>query len=225
MEELIQQIITIDGPAGSGKSTISKNLANALGWRYLDTGALYRAVAVAADLMEIYDQESVGALAATLDIKIKTVGSLARVWLGDREITELLRTPGISQLSSTVSAYPEVRAALMGLQRQQGAGGRMVAEGRDMGTVVFPRAGLKFFLTAEPEVRAARRRLELLREGRPETPAEVLRLIMERDQADSTRPEAPLTVPEGAIIVDSTRLSLFEVETIMLGETGRIFGR
>ncbi|MDR2442329.1 MAG: (d)CMP kinase [Deltaproteobacteria bacterium] len=224
MDETNRLIITIDGPAGSGKSTLSKNVAQALGWRYLDTGAIYRAVAVAAELMDVSEPEQVVALAKTLDIKIETCDNLSRVWLGDREVTSLIRSPSISQFSSVVSSYPQVREALMWLQRQQGANGRLVTEGRDMGSVVFPMAGLKFFLTADPQIRAERRRLQLLREGRAEDLSEVLRLIIERDKADSTREIAPLSIPKGAVVIDSTAMSLFEVETIMLGEARKVFG-
>jgi cytidylate kinase len=127
-------------------------------------------------------------------------------------------------LSSKLSAIAGVRAALLGIQREQGREGRLVCEGRDMGTVVFPWAKLKFFLTADLNVRAKRRQLQLLREGRVSELAEILAGLAARDESDAGREEAPLKVPQGAVVIDSTDLSLFEAEARMLGEAARVFG-
>jgi cytidylate kinase len=217
------RIITIDGPAGSGKSTLARNLAQALGWRHLDTGAIYRAVAVSARELMVEDPEEAVLLAASLDIRLDLSGAASRVWLGEREVTGLLREPSIAGLTSKLSSLPGVRAALMEVQRRQGDAGNLVAEGRDMGTVVFPLAGLKFFLTADPKVRAARRHLQLVSDGRQADPETILASIIERDTLDSGRDDAPLRVAPGAVVIDSTAMSPFEVETLMLGEAAKVF--
>ncbi|MDR1309646.1 MAG: (d)CMP kinase [Deltaproteobacteria bacterium] len=224
--EKSDRIITIDGPAGSGKSTLARNLAQALGWSCLDTGALYRAVALVADERGLAPSQAseAGALAASLDIRLYADGPETLVVVGDRDVTGLIRSPGISSLSSRFSAIPEVRGALLGLQRSLGQKGSLVAEGRDMGTVVFPRAGLKFFLTASPETRAGRRQLQLAREGVFVDPLDILSDIEARDYADSNRETARLEPAEGAFHIDSTDRSLFQVETIMIGEAKRAFG-
>jgi cytidylate kinase len=224
VSDLDGRIITIDGPAGSGKSTLCQNLAAALGWRALDTGALYRAVAVAASEMMLSDPLEVQLLAESLEIRVESSPNGSRVWLGGREVTGRLRDPAMGLLSSKLSAIPGVRAALMGVQRLQGVGGRLVCEGRDMGTVVFPWARLKFFLTADLATRAGRRQLQLAREGRSTSAADILASLSARDQSDSGREEAPLRVPEGGVVIDSTTLSLIEVETLMLGEAAKVFG-
>ena len=218
------RIITIDGPAGSGKSTLCRNLADALGWRHLDTGALYRAVAVAACEMGISTPFEAKLLAESLEIRVEQALSGSRVFIGEREVTDRLRDPSIGMLSSKLSAIAGVRAALMGVQREQGRQGRLVCEGRDMGTVVFPWARLKFFLTAGLEERAKRRQLQLLKDGRVAELAEILAGLASRDNSDSGREEAPLKIPKGGVVIDSTDLSLFEVETRMLGEAARVFG-
>jgi cytidylate kinase len=218
------RIITIDGPAGSGKSTLCRSIAEALGWRPLDTGALYRAVAVAAAELMVSDPVEATLLAESLDIRTLPGPDGGRVWLGDREVTAKLRDPAVGLLSSKLSAIPGVRAALLNVQRQEGSAGRLVCEGRDMGTVVFPWARLKFFLTASPAARARRRQLQLAVEGRPRELAEILASLAIRDESDSGREEAPLRVPPGGVVIDSTDLSLFEVETRMLGEAARVFG-
>ncbi|MDR1296273.1 MAG: (d)CMP kinase [Deltaproteobacteria bacterium] len=221
-----ENIITMDGPAGSGKSTLARNLAQAVGWSCLDTGAIYRAVALVASERGVgLDRpQEAGELAAGLDVRLYAENGVTLTVVGDRDVTGLLRTPEISALTSKYSAIPEVRAALMGLQRRLGAGGRVVAEGRDMGTVVFPLAPLKFFLTASPEARARRRYLQLAREGVLVDQEEILEGILARDHNDSSRETARLEPALDAYIIDSTNLSAFEVETIMIGEAKRVFG-
>ncbi|MDR1545494.1 MAG: (d)CMP kinase [Deltaproteobacteria bacterium] len=219
-------VITIDGPAGAGKSTASKRLAAALGWRRLDTGALYRAVAVAAREAGLSpdDAEAAGGLAESLALRIETAGDQDRVFLGAREISSLLRSPEVSLLSSRLSAFPQVRTALLGLQRRLGAAGGLVAEGRDMGTIVFPRAKLKFFLEADLPARAARRQAEMRQAGREADLDALMREMSARDMADSSRETAPLRRPEAAVVVDSSGLTPRQVEELMLREAARAFG-
>lgn len=213
-------VVTIDGPAGAGKSTVSRQLAERLGFTYLDTGALYRTVALrvladpelAGALAEIPDaatEKRLGALTRGLDIRFGDAGT--RVWLDDREVTGEIRTPEISQAASKVSAVPAVRAGLLDLQRRLAERGGVVAEGRDVGSVVFPDAEVKFYLTADVACRAERRAAEL-RAGGVEVDLEATRReIEERDARDASRAVAPLTRPEGAIEVDSGPLTADEV--------------
>ncbi|MDR3205123.1 MAG: (d)CMP kinase [Deltaproteobacteria bacterium] len=220
------QIITIDGPAGAGKSTLSKNLAQALGWNRLDTGAIYRAVALAAKESGLgpQDAQQVGLLAEKLDLSVKNHKAESRVFIGSRDVTGLIRNLEISALSSIYSSEPRVRAALLELQRRLGARGALVTEGRDMGTVVFPWAKLKFFLVADVGVRAERRYLQLIRKGVSADKASVLANLASRDLSDSSRSAAPLKPAPEALIIDSSNLSLFQVETIMLGKAKEVFG-
>ncbi|MDR0356125.1 MAG: (d)CMP kinase [Deltaproteobacteria bacterium] len=220
------KIITIDGPAGSGKSTLALNLAQAFGWVCLDTGALYRAVALVALERGLTpsDRQEAAELARTLDLRLYVEEGKTLVVAGDREVSSLIRTPEISNFASLFSALPEVREALVDAQRNLGSRGEVVAEGRDMGTVIFPWAALKFFLTAEAKVRAYRRHLQLAREG---IVAELEKLeedILIRDHNDSSRETAQLKPAPDAFIIDGTNLSAFEVETIMIGEAKRVFG-
>jgi CMP/dCMP kinase len=214
-------IVTIDGPAGAGKSTVARALARRLGFTYLDTGAIYRAVALAAsrsatlgglieekalDRLEERAGEALGALAAALDVRFTDAGT--RVWLGDEDVSVAIRTSKISQQASSVSAIPAVRAGVLDLQRRLAGEGGVVAEGRDLGTVVFPDAEVKIFLTADLESRAGRRALELRGRGEEADVAEVLREIELRDRRDSERKAAPLRRPEGAVEVDTSGLSI-----------------
>jgi cytidylate kinase len=218
------RIITIDGPAGSGKSTLCQNLAAALGWRHLDTGAIYRAVAVAAVEMRVESPMEAQLLAEGLDIRVEQSKAGSRVWLGGREVTSQLRDPRIGQLSSHLSAIPGVRSALLRVQRAEGEKGRLVCEGRDMGTVVFPWARLKFFLHAQLPERAKRRMAQLAQEGVTAHLWDVMTSIADRDNADASRDVAPMRAAPGAVVIDSTNMSLFEVETKMLGHAARAFG-
>lgn len=213
-------LITIDGPAGAGKTTVSRLLAARLGYRHIDTGALYRAVALAARERGIApeDDEGLGRLLAGLRIDFSPAPAegRARVTVDGRDVTEAIRTPEISLLSSAVSARPVVRAGLLALQRALGRGGGAVFEGRDMGTVVFPEADLKFFLTADEEARARRRFAELGGEAAGISFGEVLADLRRRDRQDAERALAPLRAAEDAIRIDSTGLSLEEVVATLL---------
>ena len=218
-------IVAIDGPAGAGKSTVARRLAEALGFVLVDTGAMYRAVALAATRAGVpwNDGERVGSLARG----IVTSRAMAfegapergvRVKLEGADISDDIRTPEIAQGASTVSAHPDVRAALLDLQRQAGQTGGVVLEGRDIGTVVFPDAELKFFLTASAEVRARRRHDELVAKGQNVTFDETLADVKERDARDEGRAVAPLRQADGAILVDSTTMSLEETVAMMLAK-------
>lgn len=206
-------VVTIDGPAGAGKSTVAKRLAARLGYRLLDTGAIYRSVALVARRQEIPWSEGprLGELARDLQIRFELEGDVNHVVVADEDLTAEIRSPEISQGASRVSGHPEVRAALLELQRRLGAGGGVVVEGRDTGTVVFPAAEAKFFLTASPEIRATRRVEELRAAGKEVDFETTVREIRERDKLDSERPVAPMIAAADAVHVDSSGLPLDQV--------------
>lgn len=222
------RIVAIDGPAGSGKSTVCKRLAAGLGFVLLDTGALYRAVALATAQAGVDwdDEPGVVAVAAgladrgelTLEVDPDASSSSAgtRVMLAGQDVSTAIRQPDISQGASRVSAYTGVRDALLELQRQLGAPsgpdrGGVVAEGRDIGTVVFPAAPVKFFLTASLEVRARRRQTELEQKGVAVDFDQTLKEVADRDERDRTRAVAPLRQADDAQVVDSTGQTIDEV--------------
>jgi len=209
-------VVTIDGPAGAGKSSVAKQLARRLGYRLLDTGAIYRSVALVAKQRGIAwtDAKACAEIARALDIVFDFVGDKNHVSVGGEDVTAAIRTPDVSQGASQVSAHPEVRAALLDLQRRLGAGGGVVVEGRDTGTVVFPNADAKFFLTASDEERAKRRMLEL---GQGADLQTVLREIRERDHRDASRDVAPMVPAADALIVDSSTQTLEEVVESLAG--------
>jgi cytidylate kinase len=227
-------LIVIDGPAGAGKSTVAHRLADALGLALLDTGAIYRSLAwLARERGVDWDAEiGVAELAATLEIRFVPVpierregGPNQRVFVGEHDVTEVIRTPAISEGASKVSRHPAVRAALLGLQRGIGADavarGGCVAEGRDMGTVVFPDAPFKFFLTAEAGTRAQRRHRELLAKGGVAPSQDQVAAEMSvRDQRDSSRETAPLARADDAVLIDSSELDVDAVVARMLAQLG-----
>jgi cytidylate kinase len=216
-------IVTIDGPSGAGKSTISQLLAARLGYAYLDTGAMYRAVGLrmVRTAIDHDDSKSLVALLAGIKLELQADGGETRVILDGEDVSAEIRTPEMSMIASRVSAIPAVREKLTALQREIGAQGRIVAEGRDMGTVVFPEAAWKFFLDATPEERATRRVLQLREKGQAVDEAETLALIIERDRADSSRALAPLKPAKDAILVDSSSLSIDEVVSLMMGKVAK----
>lgn len=212
-------VITIDGPSGSGKGTISRAVARALGWHFLDSGALYRGVGVAAVRagIDLGDAQSLAALALNADIRFEDrIDSEPHVWLGADDISDAIRTEEAGQAASKVAAQPAVRAALLAKQREFQQAPGLVADGRDMGTIVFPDAELKVFLTASAEERARRRHKQLSEKGiRAILPA-LLREIEERDLRDRTRSVAPLVPAHDAHTIDSTSQSIEAVVVTVL---------
>jgi cytidylate kinase len=206
-----EPVIAIDGPAGVGKSTTSRELARRLGYTLVDTGALYRGVALAARERGISwdDEVAVAALCDEIELGFASQDDgTPRLLLDGVDRGDDIRTPEVSAGASQVSAYPGVRRALLGIQRRLGAAGGVVLEGRDIGTVVFPDAEVKLFLTASAEERARRRVKDLESKGIRVDYEELLRQIKARDEADSTRAIAPLRPAEDAVILDSTSLDM-----------------
>lgn len=215
-------IVAIDGPAGSGKSTIAGQLAARLGFEKLDTGAMYRAVALAAleRAANLDDEAAIDGLARTVRIDVaRRAGARARVLLDGVDVTDEIRTPAVDACVSKVSAYPGVRRAMLDVQRRAADGHDVVAEGRDIGTVVFPAAEVKVFLTADPAERA-RRRVAQRHEADVDSPSKeeleqeftrTLDAIERRDQLDSSREVAPLVPAADAVHIDSTAASIDEV--------------
>lgn len=218
-------MVAIDGPAGAGKSTVTRKVAERLGYVIVDTGALYRVVALAAERagIDFEDEARVGALADALvaesAVQLRRADDGAmQVYLRGQDVSVAIRSQSIGLGASKVSAHPAVREALLELQRGQGREGGVVLEGRDIGTVVYPDAEAKFYLTASAEVRAQRRRDELAARGTPPTLAEVLSEVMERDRRDSTRPIAPLRQAADAQLVDSSALSIEQVVELIVAQ-------
>src|SRR5687768_16825762 len=212
-------IIAIDGPASSGKSTLSRLLARELGLWYLDTGSMYRAVALAVTEagVNLTDREAVGEVARRAEIVLEGDPDSMRVWLGGRDVTEAIRTEQVTHASSVVSAVPEVRRELVRRQRELGReGGGVVLNGRDIGTVVFPEADVKFFLTAVPGERARRRFDEERLRAQDINYDETLADINARDRRDSEREDSPLAIAEDAVVIDTTELSIEDVYRRML---------
>jgi len=204
-------IIAIDGPSGSGKSTLGRMLARALNLLYIDTGSMYRAIALAVieASMDPSDKEAVTELAQRIDINLEGDPNSLKVLLAGRDVTEQIRSEIVTATSSIVSSIPGVRRAMVARQREMGKRGA-VLNGRDIGTVVFPDADMKFFLTASPEKRAERRFQEDLATNSSVTLAQTLTEMIERDRRDSTRADSPLKIADDAIVIDSTGLSIDE---------------
>ncbi|MDR0857957.1 MAG: (d)CMP kinase [Oscillospiraceae bacterium] len=210
--------IAIDGPSGAGKSTLAKRLADEFNWAYVDTGAIYRAVGLACERGEICatDLERVSELLPKLNISLDYSGGSQRTLLNGLDVSDEIRRDDISKLASDVSALAPVRAYLLGLQRDAARSHNVVMDGRDIATVVLPEATVKVYLTATPQVRAERRRHELLLRGENRTFAQVLSSIQKRDANDSGRAEAPLRQAEDAVLLDTTELTLDEAFAALL---------
>jgi cytidylate kinase len=218
-------LITIDGPAGAGKTTVSKILAERLGYKYIDTGALYRGVAYEAQKAGVVSDDDTGLekLCGTLDFEFARDEKGLRLFSNGVDITGEIRTPDISMLASAVSARPVVRECLFAIQKELGDEKGAVFEGRDMGTVVFPEAEVKFYLDASAKTRAERRHKELGGKKGSPTAAEIEREINLRDANDSNRSLAPLKPAEDAVIVDSTGLDIETVVNRMLSHIKKRF--
>jgi cytidylate kinase len=210
--------VAIDGPAGAGKSTVARKLADKLGFTLVDTGALYRAVALAAQREGVAWDDEVNVVAVARRVEVSRSLRLVpdaekgvRVMLDGQDVSDAIRTADMGMGASRVSAIAGVRAALLELQRQAGESGGVVLEGRDIGTVVFPDAEVKFFLTASPEIRAQRRYDELLLRGQKVDYAATLAEVKLRDEKDTNRPIAPLRRADDAIFVDSSDRPVDEI--------------
>ncbi len=217
-------VITIDGPAGAGKSTVSKMLARRLGYVYVDTGAMYRAVAVlarGAGQANPLDETLLQEICTGLELRFISENGVLRLLANGKDVTEEIRKPEISSLASAVSVIGVVRERLTHIQREMGSRGGVVVEGRDMGTVVFPDAEVKFFLDASPEIRSQRRHLELKVQGEEVTFNEVYEQMLVRDSSDRNRQLAPLRPAADSIVVDSSNLQIEEVVQVMLDHIER----
>ena len=219
----VKSIITIDGPSGVGKSTVSRRVASALGYTYLDTGAMYRAVGLFLDRLGVgLDRPEI--LSRTLEgLRLELLPAINElsdvcVLLNGEDVSDLIRTPGAAMVASRVSIVPVVRDKLTEMQRFLGSMGNVVVEGRDTGTVVFPAAGHKFFLDAEPGERARRRVAQLRERGVEADEKEVLAMTLERDQNDRERDISPLRQAADALRIDTTGITIEEVVTKILQE-------
>jgi cytidylate kinase len=214
-------IIAIDGPSGTGKGTLASRLAARLGWHCMDSGALYRVLGLAAERggLDLDDGAALASLAEALPVSFDG----QRVLLAGEDVSQPIRAERAGGIASRVAAHPQVRAALLDWQRRQARPPGLVADGRDMGTVVFPQAGLKVFLDASPEERAVRRYKQLIEKGLDANLLGLVEDIRGRDERDRNRPVAPLRAADDAVLVDSTRMSIDEVLDRVLVEARRVF--
>ena len=202
--------VAIDGPAGAGKSTVARRAAEALGICYVDTGAIYRTVALAVvqSGVDCADESQVEALLSRIHIRLRwTDDGVQHMFLNDEDVSSLIRAPEVSQLASRVSALPSVRRFLLETQREVARANSVIMDGRDIGTVVLPQADVKIYLSASAETRAKRRWLELREKGLEEPYEDVLREMLERDERDMNRKIAPLRRAEDAVLLDTSALS------------------
>ena len=210
-------VVAIDGPAGAGKSTIAKFVAEKIGYAYIDTGAMYRAVTWKfVQTGHVYEDDFISELSKKMTIEFQPKNGINHVYADGEEITDFIRTPEISKLVSPLSAIPEVRVAMVAQQRRMGEKGGVILDGRDIGTVVFPNAEVKIFLTATVDERANRRYKELIEKGTKTTFEEVKKDIIQRDKQDSTRPVSPLKQADDAVLLDSTGMKISEVADFII---------
>jgi cytidylate kinase len=212
-------VIALDGPSGAGKSTVTRLLAQKLGYLQIDTGAMYRAVAclLLQSGIDPDDAEAVERLCRDVDVRLEQDNGTQRVYANGREVTSLIRTPEMSAMTSRISTLRPVREAMLKSQHRMGERGGVVLEGRDIGTVVFPDADVKFFLSATAEERGRRRYLELIAKGEQVTLEETVQAVISRDLQDSQRDLAPLRMADDAIAIDSSGRTIEEVLDTMLG--------
>jgi CMP/dCMP kinase len=217
-------VIAIDGPAASGKSTTAKLAATRLGYVHIDTGAMYRAVTlkVIRSRVAVDDRERIARLLVTTHVQLAGPGGHLTVYLDGNEVTEEIRTPEVSRAVSAVSSLPEVREAMVREQRAMGVAGGIILDGRDIGTVVFPDADLKFFMVAGIEARAHRRHKELAEKGVPSSVDLQMEEIARRDQLDSTRSVAPLKRADDAIVVDTSRMTIEQQVDLVVSNAERL---
>jgi len=210
-------VIAIDGPSGAGKSTIARQLAKRLGYKQIDTGAMYRAVSylISQAGIDPANVDAVERVCGNVDVRLDCSNGTQRVFANGQDVTSQIRTPEMSQMTSLISALKPVREALMKAQRKMGSNGGVVLEGRDIGTVVFPDAELKFYLYASPEERGKRRFAELVDKGEQVTLEETIQAVSRRDEQDSQRDLAPLRQAEDAIPIDSSGVCIEDVLKIM----------
>lgn len=211
------RVITIDGPAGAGKSTLAKEIAKRFGFTHLDSGAIYRAVGIACEERDVNFEDEKSVVEVTKNSKIELKS--AKVFLNGKDITEKIRTPEAAFLASKVAQFKAVREIVVKILRKNAKGKKIVIDGRDAGTYIFPEADLKIYLTASPKERAKRRYEELKEKGFTVSYEQVLKDILERDKKDKNRTFAPLIIPKNAVIIDTTHKSvkdiLFEVSQLI----------
>ncbi|MEJ2628913.1 MAG: (d)CMP kinase, partial [bacterium] len=217
-------ILTIDGPAASGKSTTARIIANKLNWLYLDTGAMYRALAVkiVQNNIALDDSVSIGKIADETEISIKQTKNGMKVFLDQEDISNKIRTPEIDRAVGPVCEVPQVREVLVRLQRKIGSKGNIVAEGRDMGTVVFPKADLKIFLIASLPSRAERRLKDMKKMGLEISKKALRQEIQKRDKRDASRAHSPLKKAEDSIVLDTTHLSIAQQVDFILNKISEV---
>lgn len=211
-------VITIDGPSGAGKGTLSQLVAKKLGYHLLDSGALYRLVALSAYKLNVnlQDEQAVADVASRLNVKFDVAGDTTRILLADENVTDAIRQETVSMNASLVAAYPKVREALLQRQKDFAQAPGLVADGRDMGTTVFPLAQFKIFLTASAEARAERRFKQLQQKGAEVDMAELISDIKARDDRDTQRATSPLKPADDALVLDSTSLTIEQVLNAIL---------
>jgi len=206
------RVVAIDGPAASGKSTTARLLARTLGWLYLDTGAMYRAVTVKVlrENIPLDDSAAIGRLADSIHVELEPTTNGTKVFIDGEDVTRLIRTPEVDKAIGPVCEVPKVRTVMVQLQRRLAEGRNVVAEGRDVGTVVFPDAGIKIFMTATVDERAARRKRDMEKQGLPVPIGELRQELLERDRRDSTRENSPLCQAKDALLLDTSRMTVEE---------------